>query len=290
MHFDPKDIVFIVNPHSGRRKPQSVIRRIRKTDPDYTIFISDSIEKFHKFMAENLEKYKIFIVAGGDGAINLVSGYLFGRKDKILGIIPLGSGNGFARENGFTTDIFKLKKALNRGVTFDADGLEINGRKFINIAGVGFDAYVAHTFAKGNGRGLLNYGIATLKCLSKFKPIDVRIRIQDKTIEGKYSMVTIANTRQFGNNAFIAPYANAQSGKIDLVLVKPFPFYYYPVFVSDMFSGRIKQSRYIDYLTLDSDFTIETGYNMYHVDGEPIFFNGKSDVKIHKGILKVLKI
>ncbi|MGE5356292.1 MAG: diacylglycerol/lipid kinase family protein [Deltaproteobacteria bacterium] len=290
MHFEPEDIVFIVNPHSGKRKPQTVIRKLKKLDPGYHIFISESISKFHEFMQKSLEKYTVFVVAGGDGAINLVASYLFGRSDKVLAIIPIGSGNGFARENGFTADIYKLKKSLDKADTFNADGMEINGRKFINVAGVGFDAFVAHTFAGGKGRGFFNYGIATLKCLAKFRPIKVSIDIENKKIEGKFSMITIANTRQFGNNAFIAPKANSQSRNVDLVLVKPFPFYYYPVFVSDVFSGRIKQSKYIDYLTIDRDFTIETDYKMYHVDGEPLFFNGKSEVKIYKGIIRILKM
>lgn len=290
MGFKAEEIIFIINPHSGKRKPKNVIGRIHKLNPEYTIFVSDSISRFHEFITKNLEKYKVFVVAGGDGAINLAASYLFGRKDKILAIIPIGSGNGFARENGFTSDLFKLQKALDKGESFLADGMEINGRKFINIAGVGFDAFVAHTFAGRKGRGLLNYGIATLQCLTRFKPMHVKIFYDDIKIEGEYSMVTMANTRQFGNNAIIAPKAHAESRKLDLVLVKPFPFYYYPVFVSNMFSGKIKQSRYIDYLSLDKDFTLETYYNMYHVDGEPLFFSGKSEIKIYKGILNILKM
>ncbi|MBK7095102.1 MAG: diacylglycerol kinase [Saprospiraceae bacterium] len=290
MEFKAEEIIFIINPHSGKRKPQYVIRKIRKLNPDYNIFISDSIVRFQEFIDNNLEKYKVFVMAGGDGAINLAASYLFGRKDKILAIIPIGSGNGFARENGFTTDLFKLQKALDKGDSFMADGMEINGRKFINVAGIGFDAFVAHTFAGRKGRGFFNYGIATLQCLTKFKPMHVKISFGKDKIEGEYSMVTMANTRQFGNNALIAPKAHAQSRKLDLVLVKPFPLYYYPIFVSNMFTGKIKQSRYIDYLSLDKDFTLETYYNMYHVDGEPLFFDGSADIKIYKGILSILKM
>ena len=290
MGFKSEEIIFIVNPHSGKRRPQKIVSKIRKLNPEYRVFISDSISRFHEFIQENLEKYKVFVVAGGDGAINMTSSYLFGRKDKILAIIPIGSGNGFARENGFTSDLFKLEKALEKGETFLADGMEINGRKFINMAGVGFDAFVAHTFAHRKKRGLWNYGMATLHCLTKFKPMHVRISMADKDIEGNFSMVTMANTRQFGNNAFIAPKAHSESRKLDLVLVKPFPFYYYPVFISNMFTGKIKQSRYIDYLMLEKDFTIETYYKMYHVDGEPVLFDGKSEIKIFKAALNILKM
>lgn len=290
MPFNPQDIVFIVNPHSGKRQPRRVIKKIQSMHPDYRIFLSEDVSAYHRFMEENLEKYRIFVVAGGDGTINLCASYLFGRDDKILAIIPVGSGNGFARETGFLGSLEDLEAAIERGEYFKSDGMEIHGRRFINVAGVGFDGCVAHAFAKKKGRGILNYGISALECMASFKPIRVKLSLGNQEIEGEYEMVTMANTRQFGNNAFIAPQANPENRRLDLVLVKTLPFYYYPVFIINMFTGNIRQSKYVDYILLEDEFTIETDYNLYHVDGEPVTFPASCKVKIHKSVINILKM
>jgi diacylglycerol kinase family enzyme len=61
-------------------------------------------------------------------------------------------------------------------------------------------------------------------------------------------MVNIANTRQFGNNAYIAPHASKSDGLVDMVLGKKFPFFYSMLFAFRMFTKKLKQDDYITYL------------------------------------------
>lgn len=290
MAYNIDDIIFIVNPHSGKRMPEKIVSKIRKVNKDFNIFISESIENFYKFMNENVDKYKYFVAVGGDGAVNQTASFLFEKEDKILAVVPIGSGNGFARETGFGRNINKLISSIEQGEFIEADCMEIDGKKFINVAGIGFDAFVAHAFANRNKRGFVNYGIATLQSIFKFNAMNVKIQLKDKTIQGRYNMISMANTRQFGNNAYIAPQAHIESRKLDLVLVKPFPFYYYPVFILNVFAGKVKQSKYIDYISVGEDFVLETDNSMSHIDGEPIFIHNKTEVKIHKGAIKILKM
>jgi diacylglycerol kinase family enzyme len=290
MAYNIDDIIFIINPHSGKRMPGKIVNRIRKVNRDFNIFLSESIEKFYKFMNDNVDNYKYFIVVGGDGAVNRTASFLFSREDKILAVVPIGSGNGFARETGFGGDINYLISTIEKGEFIKADCMEIDGKKFINVAGIGFDAFVAHSFAKRNNRGFLNYGIATLQSIFKFNAMNVKIMLNDMTIEGRYNMISMANTRQFGNNAYIAPQAHIESRKLDLVLVKPFPFFYYPIFIINVFAGKVKQSKYVDYIRVDQDFVLETDNSMSHIDGEPIFIRNKTEVKIHKGAINILKM
>lgn len=288
MSLNPQDITFIINPNSGKRSPQNLINKIRKYNPEFNIFISHTIEEFDRFMVENLDRFKYFIVAGGDGAINLTANYLFARPDKIMAVIPIGSGNGFARETKFYVSFRRLMESLERGKYYKVDVLEINGKKFINVAGFGFDANVAHIFAELPIRGLIGYAVSSFRSIREFTPRKVKIGIGNKNYEKNYKMVTFANTRQFGNNAYIAPAADPGSGKIDLVLVRPFPIYYYPVFVAKMFLGDIRNSKYVDYLSVDGDINIDTDYDKFHLDGEPIFINEPVKLKIHKASLNIL--
>lgn len=61
-------------------------------------------------------------------------------------------------------------------------------------------------------------------------------------------MISIANTRQFGNNALISPNSTPNDGIFEIAMVKPFPFYYYPIFVIKIFLGTLKGSKYINYI------------------------------------------
>ena len=102
-------------------------------------------------------------------------------------------------------------------------------------------------------------------------------------------MLTIANTRQFGSNAFIAPDARPNDGIIDIVLIRPFPKILAPIFIYRLFAGTMKGSRYVQYIKTDKPFTIQTEETRFHVDGEPVIFSGEVRVNIKRDVLSVLK-
>ena len=171
----------------------------------------------------------------------------------------------------------------------DLDIIKINDLLCINTCGVGIDSYVAHAFSKTKNRGFFNYILLTAKSLFTFGPFKAKIILDDFRIDGEYLMLTIANTRQFGNNAFIAPMAKPNDGVIELILVKPFPFYMYPVFILKMFQGKLKKSRYIECLRIAKDFIIDSDYKDFHIDGEPIQVNGELNISILRNRIRIIK-
>lgn len=289
MNFKKEDIIFIINPNSGRRKPETLIKKIKKIDNSFDIYISKSLDDYNDFIKLNIDKYKVYVIAGGDGTINETAKHLFARKDKALAIIPLGSGNGFAREMGFRIKLEELVEAILRGDTFDCDVIEINNNKFINVAGLGFDACVAHLFDKRKKRGLINYIFATIECMRKFKNFEATLQFDDKEINKKFSMITFANTRQFGNNAYIAPKAIPHDGKLDIMMIEPLPFYHYPRLVYNMFRGKIKDSKYITHKQISKELVLNTDFEQFHLDGEPVIMNGNSKIKVHEKSLRLVK-
>ena len=102
-------------------------------------------------------------------------------------------------------------------------------------------------------------------------------------------VLTIANTRQFGNYAFIAPHALPNDGKIDLVLIRPFPKIFGPMFVFRLFTKGINKSKYVRHIRTDKEIIIQTDETRFHVDGEPFCISGEVVVRIKKEVLKVLK-
>jgi diacylglycerol kinase family enzyme len=165
----------------------------------------------------------VFVAVGGDGTVHTVASELVGT-DKILGVFPLGSGNGFAKEFGFKMNIRSLLSDIEKAESVDIDVIEINDNLCLNVAGIGLDSFVAHSFNNLKLRGFLPYVWLTLKTFLRLRPFHVKIKIGgEEVISEKLFVLTIANTRQFGNNAFIAPEAKPNDGMIDIVLIKPFP-------------------------------------------------------------------
>jgi YegS/Rv2252/BmrU family lipid kinase len=283
------DILFIINPNSGPKRFNHLVRRIRKADPELTYIVTRENETVKKVFEENLEKFKVFIVIGGDGTVHEAARYLYNRTDKMLGVVPNGSGNGFAFELKFNKNIKSLLRDIRAGETIKLDVLEINDNECINIAGLGFDSYVAHRFNSREIRGFLSYFFVTIKSLFEFKPFHASITIENNDIQGRYQMICFANNKQFGNNAFIVPHAKPNDGFYDIVLVKPFPFYFYPVFTLRMFLGRLSESKYVQYLKTADEVTIRANSNEFHIDGEPVLFDGPIRVSLGHKYLNVIR-
>ena len=284
-----KEILFIVNPNSGNQKAEKLIYNIRSVDPEISIALTRNLKERAKTFKLNLEKYKVFIMVGGDGTVNKAIKYLINREDKILAVYPAGSGNGFSNELGFAKNLEKLIEDAQRGESIPVDVLSVNKKNCINVAGLGFDSYVAHQFQLSNSRGLKNYVWATLKSVFTFKPFHATLEVDGKKISGRYQMISIANTRQFGNNAIISPKSKHNDSIFELVLVKPFPFCLYSLFVVKMFCGTLKESKYVSFIQVKKNIKIKSDFKMYHVDGEPKTFDESLVVKMRKSKIRVLK-
>ncbi|MFA6128930.1 MAG: YegS/Rv2252/BmrU family lipid kinase [Bacteroidales bacterium] len=282
------EILFIINPNSGPKRFKHLVRRIRKADPDLKYIVTKDTT-IQEVFEKNLEKYTVFIVVGGDGTVHEAARHLYNREDKILGVVPNGSGNGFAFELGFKKSIKSLLRDIHEGETINLDVLKINNIECINIAGLGFDSYVAHRFNTRAIRGFLSYFFVTIKSLFEFKPFNATVLIDGKEVNGRYQMICFANNKQFGNNAFIAPSARPNDRVFEIVLVKPFPFYFYPIFTLRMFLGSLKESKYVKYIKSSEEITVTAASREFQIDGEPVLFEGPINVRLGSNYLKVIR-
>ncbi len=288
---DRKDrALFILNPNAGVQPVNFIISKdLDRRKKDLKCLRTRNISDTGDLIKENLDKHNVFIAAGGDGTVHTVASQLVG-SNKILGVLPLGSGNGFAKEFGFKMNIRALLSNIEKGESMDIDVIEINDELCLNVAGIGLDSFVAHSFNELKLRGFLPYLLLTLKTFLQLRPFHVTIKSEGKVIVSeKLFVLTIANTRQFGNNAFIAPLARPNDGKIDIVLIRPFPKILGPIFIIRLFTKRINKSRYVRHITTDKEIVIETDETRFHIDGEPLEISGKVVVRLKKEVLKVLK-
>lgn len=280
----------ILNPNAGVQPVNFIVSRdLDRRKNEVKCLKSHSIDDTRNLIGRYREEHEVFVAAGGDGTVHSVATQLVGSK-KILGVLPLGSGNGFAKEFGFRMNVKSLLSNIEKGESMDIDVIEINDNLCLNVAGIGLDSFVAHSFNELKLRGFLPYIWLTLKTFLQLKPFEVKISSgQEEVFCGKLFVLTIANTRQFGNNAFIAPDARPNDGKVDLVLIEPFPKILGPVFIFRLFTKNINRSKYVRTVTTDKEITIETHETRFHIDGEPLEIHDKVTVRLKKDVLKVLK-
>jgi diacylglycerol kinase (ATP) len=148
----------------------------------------------------------LVVAWGGDGTFNEVASALMHSR-AALGIVPMGSGNGLAREIRVPADHEAALLAALIGTERTIDAGELNGRVFFNSAGVGFDAHVAAAFASSarHARGFVSYASITLRGLFRHESGEYVISAEGQPSRTcRALLISVANTRQWGSGARIA--------------------------------------------------------------------------------------
>ena len=223
---------------------------------------------------------------GGDGTISEVaSALVFGEVP--LGIVPAGSGNGLARELGVAR---RPERAIVDALAAEPKPMdvgEIEGRYFVNTAGIGFDAHIASRFATAQRRGFLGYAGITARALASYVPQTYRISNAGMRIDARAVLVTIANSAQFGNGALIAPGARVDDGELDLVVVEERSRFRTVRALPRLFNGTVARVAGCT-LTRIRDVTIEADLPMtFHVDGEPVQGGTRLRARVHPHALLI---
>ena len=280
-----QNVAFIINPFSAKKNYQPFLSSLKAKVENPLYLISKSIQDTENFIKENFEIVDIFVAIGGDGTISTVAKYLI-HTDKILGIFPAGSGNGFSNETKFSKNLDELLAKIQKKNFKEIDTFTVNERFSINVAGVGFDGAVIEAFEK-TSRGFKNYIKTSIHTFFKYQPISIKFEEKFKKFDGKYLMLNVANTRQFGNNAYIAPHASKSDGLLEIALVKKFPFTHSGVFAYRMFTKKLVPNQYIHYLSVpEIEFSVDS--DLWHLDGEFNQISSPVKVKVLPKSLRIL--
>lgn len=281
-----ENVAFIINPFSAKKNYQPFLDELRKKVVNPLYYISESIQGTDDFIQENFNKIEIFVAIGGDGTISTIARNLIGTS-KVLAIFPAGSGNGFSNETNFKKNLDELLEKIKAKKSRKIDTFTVNDKLSINVSGTGFDGKVVKEFEK-TSRGFKNYIKVSLKTFFNYKPIKVKFfDEQYQQYNGKYLMLNIANTRQFGNNAYIAPKASKSDGLVDIVLVKKFPLTYSALFAYRMFTKKLKDDDYVTYLPV-SEIEFKVNTKNWHLDGEFNKIKSPIHIKVQPSSLNIL--
>ncbi len=267
-------ILFIVNPISGITQKKQIPERIEALiDTKIIDFeIRKTQYRHHAVIlaAEAVaEKFDIVVAVGGDGSVNEVSSQLI-NTSTALGIIPLGSGNGWARHFKLPLNTDKAIKIFNNHKKIKVDTGIVNDRHFINCAGLGFDAAVANHFAGTILRGFFSYVFSTLHQYSKFNSQEYSIQLDEHNIKGTYFMISIMNGTQFGYNLKCLPHANPNDGYFDVLLIKKFSKLFVPLLAFHAITNSLSKCFFCKVYKAKNVEIKSKSMMQMQVDGEPI--------------------
>ncbi|MEX2272291.1 MAG: diacylglycerol kinase family protein [Vicinamibacterales bacterium] len=221
---------------------------------------------------------------GGDGTVNEVAGALAGTG-VALGIVPAGSGDGFATTLGVPRDPRTALRAALIGSTRPLDVGEINGRPFFNLAGIGFDARVARRFNLLTRRGGFPYLLIGLHEGLTYRGQQYRVHLDDQPYDLRAFLIVFANGQQYGNSAIIAPGARFDDGLLDALMVDARPFFPQLWRARRLFIGRDKTvngivRQAVRKAVVESDDPIDI-----HLDGECFEAGRRLEVGVREGAL-----
>ncbi len=288
-----KKITFIINPISGARRHRNIDALINKhidnhkftIEIKYTQYAGHAVHLSHDAVEKGTD---VIVAVGGDGSINEVASQMI-DSNSVLGIIPLGSGNGLARHLGIPRFIPWAIKLINQCNVTEIDTAMVNDRPFISIAGLGFDALVAKRFAKGNRRGFLTYAHIIANNYLSYKPKKYKLVFPDNdTIKTRALFVSFANSNQFGFNTTIAPNARLRDGKLDVCIVQKPNIFELPMVANLLLLRAIDKSQSVKTIR-SSEFTIRQKKNrVVNIDGEAVKIGKILNVKVNPLSLKVI--
>ncbi len=294
--------IYFINPISGTKGKNKLLETIKKRTSKEKIpfeILPTNAEANYAFLIEKitLEKITDIIICGGDGTVNQIANALQGIKVNI-GVIPMGSGNGLALAAKIPKDFNKALDIIFHGTSKYIDSFYINKQFSCMLCGLGFDAQVAHDFAKHPKRGLKTYVKLSVLHFLKATTYPFTISVNNNTFKTDAFFISIANSNQFGNNFTIAPQASLHDGLLDIVIVnKMSKIRVLWNILKQIKSGEVRPYEDKKFHQTDIGYFQTKELNIQnpqlaplHIDGDPIVSSTNYKIEIIENAFKLLMI
>ncbi len=294
-------IIYLINPVAGTRGKQPletfIIKRTTAAGIDFEIAHSRADGNYDALIKKiKAEKFTDIVVCGGDGTINsVVSATRFLAVN--IGIIPMGSGNGLAFAARIPKQPGKALDIIFANHHKPADAFSINEHFSCMLCGIGFDAAVAHDFAKQKKRGLRSYIKVSTQHFFKAKPYRFELQVKNRLIKTNAFFISVANANQFGNHFTIAPKARLNDGLLDIVVVQKMNklMLLFSVFAQLTGLNALQQDvekpgrQNIIYLQTETLTILNPENAPLHIDGDPGETAGNFSIGIIKNCFRLLQ-
>ncbi|MCD6578665.1 diacylglycerol kinase family lipid kinase [bacterium] len=211
----------IINPFSGQLKKRGRLDIFRKYIKRFLknayVELTDGPLHASEIAYKAVKNgFKTIVSVGGDGTFNEVVHGVAGEKVD-LGLVPMGSGNDFARSLGLNGNPLETLKNISDYRPKKIDIISLNGGKIAtNIVGTGIDSEVVQML-----QGTRSYFTGFYRALIRHKTKDYNITLDGKEYFMKdVNVIVVANGNYFGRNMKIAPMAKIDDGLLDIIIIK----------------------------------------------------------------------
>jgi len=225
-------ILCVYNPAAGEGKAQKYLEKIKQLFKDYSIETEFLFTGYPRHAIElvrdiDLGKYSGLVVAGGDGSFfDVLNGYMKNpaRANTPLGILPVGTGNSLSRDVlDNTNDLADFVKVIADGKTKKFDIAKVHAADetfyFANMMGLGFISDVTQTASRLKLFNKMAYTFGVLYNTIKLKSFPVKMIADGQEFDMDNVFVIISNSKYTGGSYLIAPKAEINDGKLDLIIV-----------------------------------------------------------------------
>jgi YegS/Rv2252/BmrU family lipid kinase len=214
-------VTAVVNPAAGRGAALAAAEAVAAALPPGSVAVEPTrdTDHAHELAAKACAEGRTVLAVGGDGIAGCVAGAVVAAGG-VLGLVPAGRGNDFARQLGLPTDPAGVAEVVRAGRTRQVDVLESAGRIVLGSVYAGVDS-VANAIANARPRvpGALVYRYAAVRALLSFRPVGFRIVVDGAEWVTRGFSVVIANSGFYGAGMHIVPTARVDDGVLDVLVI-----------------------------------------------------------------------
>jgi YegS/Rv2252/BmrU family lipid kinase len=267
-------LAVLVNPASAGGKSLRALPKVegelRRLGADFRVVQSDSGEHAKQLARQMASNGEVAVALGGDGLVGTLAGALCGT-DSMLAIVPSGRGNDFARVLDIPTDVAAAARLAAEGEARPLDVGMVDGNAFVGIASFGFDSECNELANETKLiRGNLVYAYSAIRVLARWKNARFTVTIDGRRREFSGYSVAMANSKAFGGGMFMAPDAELDDGKLDVVTISASSKWRYISGMPSLFKGthvkreevQVERGEVVE-VDADRPFTI-------YADGDPL--------------------
>ncbi len=298
------EYTFIMNPAAGKgsglRADEELEGLLRSSGLSYTVVYTEGAGD--ATLLARRARSRVVVAVGGDGTINEVVNGLAG-SERIMGIIPTGSGNDLIKSLGIPRSVRKALEVLKAGriQTMDVGkvrtGTLENGsmqyapwRLFANGVGIGFDAAVARKVAEITYlRGTLLYLAAVLQIVGRYRSPSFEVRVDEESWSARELLMAVGNGRCAGGGFYLTPGAEVSDGLLDVTVVGDVPVVRVLGLIPGVMGGKKVKRSFVRYMQCKELEAWSSERFNVHADGEIV---GRKvhgvRVGIEAGVLKVI--
>lgn len=212
-------INFIVNPNSGKGKGKKYINKIseycKKHEIEFTSYITTAKGDAVEFARQLSQSPSVIVAVGGDGTFHEVLNGIVSFENTLLGFIPAGNGNDFARTAGLHKSPIKALKDILNGEQKNIDYIAVGEKRCLNVTGTGLDIEVLkRTYDKK-----CSYLSSLIYNLKNFDPYNITAIVNGETLTRQCVMIGVCNGKAFGGGMKISPLSEIDDGTLDVIII-----------------------------------------------------------------------